>query len=302
MIMNIQLRNVLRHFGVSIGSVALLLLCATVHAQTASFTATYSGQGTNSTMCNTTFNISGQAPTLGTHPVFVWTVGTGEVFTDNLSMTIVNAMAARGFVSASVQYDNDAFGGNSRTATGKARCIYNRNNPASAISKLCARATADCNKGIVVAGFSQGSVLADLAANFDARVRAAWGLGNGVQYAFINLRSAVADGNRTLPSSRLRAVNGEQDQFLAGNDMTRTQDQELTGLNCGPTAQSCLQPNGSGWYIVFNSQVQDGAADHCYMAVGGCGNINTLDPTFVNGTAPWSLGPNLDFLQSFTQP
>lgn len=299
--MKTQLWNLLRPASVHMVSVFVMLLCTSVHAQTVAFTATYIGQGNNSTMCNTTFNISGQSPTTNTHPVFTWTVGTGESFTDTLSMVIVSAMAERGFVAASVQYDNDAFGGNARTAAGKARCIYNGSSMTSAVARLCARPTADCSKGIVVAGFSQGSVLAELAANFDTRVRAAWGLGAGVQYAFINLRSALADGNRTLPSNRLRIVNGEQDQFLAGTDMTRTQNQELTGLSCG-SAQSCLQGNGSGWYVVFNLQVQDRAADHCYMAVGGCGSINSLDPTFVTGTAPWSMGPNMDFLQSFTQP
>jgi hypothetical protein len=299
--MKSELQEHARHCLTASLAITVLLPCMAAHAQTASFTGTYTGQGNNSTMCNTTFNLLGREPATGVHPVFIWTVGTGESFTDALATTIVNAMAARGFVSASIEYDNDAFGGNTRTGTGKARCIYDGRSAASAVAKLCARATADCNKGIVVAGLSQGSVLAELAANFDARVRAAWGLGAGVQYAFINVRSAVADGNRTLPSSRLRVINGEKDEFLAGDDMTRTQNQELTGLNCG-TAQSCLQPNGSGWYIVFDSQVQDGVADHCYMTIGGCVNGSLLDPTFVNGTAPWSLGPNLDFLQSFTQP
>src|SRR5688572_5712365 len=42
----------------------------------------------------------------GPYPVFVWTPGTYEWFLDVLSVNFVSQMAARGFVSASVQYHN----------------------------------------------------------------------------------------------------------------------------------------------------------------------------------------------------
>jgi hypothetical protein len=113
----------------------------------------------------------------------------------------------------------------------------------------------------------------------------------------------VANGtSRVLSNTRLRAINGIHDTYVGGSDGTRTQDKKLTGFNCGTTATSCLQSNGSGYYIVTNAQVQDGDADHCYMTVGGCSSPTGLDPTWLNGTDAWTLNTNLNWLQTFTTP
>jgi hypothetical protein len=269
---------------------------------TTSFTTTYTGQGNGST-CNSTFNISGQEPsTTGTFPVFVYTIGTGETFTNASATAAVASMASRGYVAATVAYNSGTFSGCS-TISGKASCIFNPNSSASAISKLCARAKADCSKGIVVGGFSQGAVIATLAKNFNANVKAAWGIGDGVQYSIFNLTSCMGNGNRTLPSSNLRVVDGEKDQFIGPNAANvRSQFLTLTGLSCGNTAFSCLQSNGSGWYIVQNAQVGDGSADHCHMRrTGDCsGSQNSLDAGWQSGTDPWELNANLDWLNGFT--
>ena len=271
---------------------------------TTAFTATYTGQGNGSTTCGSTFNISGQEPTTtGTFPVFIYTIGTGETFTNASATAAVAAMASRGFVAATVQYNSGSFSGCS-TIAGKARCIFNGSSATSALARLCARPKADCSKGVVAGGFSQGAVIATLANNFDNRVQAAWGMGDGVRYSIFNLSSCMGNGNRTLPSSRLRVVDGEKDQFIgpnAGN--VRNQMLTLTGLSCG-TATSCLQANGSGWLIVTNGQVGDGSADHCYMRrTGDCGGSqNSLDAGWQTGTAPWELNANLAWLQSFTTP
>lgn len=272
---------------------------------TTSFTATYTGQGSGSTSCNTSFNISGQEPsTTGTFPVFVYMIGTGETFTNASATAAVAAMASRGFVAATVAYNSGTFSGCS-TLSGKARCIFNPSSTSSAISRLCSRAKADCSKGVVVGGFSQGAVLATLAKNFDSRVQAAWGMGDGVIYSIFNLTSCMADGNRTLPSSRLRAVDGQKDQFIGPTaDNVRSQFLTLTGLSCGSTAFSCLQSNGSGWYIIQNAQVSDGSADHCYMRNSGdcSGSQNSLDPRWQTGSDAWELNANLDWLATFTTP
>jgi hypothetical protein len=272
---------------------------------TTSFTATYTGQGNGATTCNTTFNISGQEPTTtGTFPVFIYTIGTSETFTNASATAAVAAMASRGFVAATVAYNSGSFG-NCTAISGKARCIFTGASSTSALARLCSRAKADCSKGVVVGGFSQGAVIATLAKNFDSRVQAAWGMGDGVQYSFFNLTSCMGNGNRTLPSSRLRAVDGEKDQFIgptAGN--VRSQFLTLTGLSCGSTATNCLQSNGSGWYIVQNAQVGDGSADHCYMRrTGDCGGSqSSLDVGWQTGTDPWELNANLDWLKTFTTP
>jgi hypothetical protein len=278
---------------------------ATQALTTTSFTATYTGQGNGSTSCGTSFNISGQEPAdAGTFPVFIYMVGTSETFTNASATAAVASMASRGFVAATVAYNSGSFSGCS-TLSGKARCIFNGTSTSSAVSRLCARAKADCSKGVVVGGFSQGAVLATLAKNFDARVQAAWGMGDGVQYSVFNLTSCMGNGNRTLPSSRLRAVDGEKDQFIGPTaSNVRSQFLTLTGLSCGSTATSCLQTNGSGWYIVQNAQVADGSADHCYMRRSGdCGGSqNSLDTGWQTGADPWELNANLDWLKTFTTP
>jgi hypothetical protein len=284
--------------------VCAALLSVPARAQTTSFTATYKGQGSFGT-CGTTYNISGREPSAGgKFPVFAYMVGTSESYTNASAMAAVGGMANRGYVAATIQYNSGSFG-NCSQISAKARCIFNPSSTSSAITKLCSRAKADCSKGIVAGGFSQGSVIATLAKNFDSRLQAAWGMGTGVRYSTYDLTSCMADGNRTLPSSRLRVINGEVDEFLGGNaNAVRDQCQKLTGFSCGSTAFSCLQSNGSGWYIVRGTEVQDGTAEHCYMRVGGCSlfpdNQDKLDQNWLNGTGAWSLNPNLDWLTGFT--
>ena len=270
---------------------------------TTSFTATYTGQGNGATTCNTSFNISGQEPTTtGTFPVFVYMVGTSETFTNASATAAVAGMASRGFVAATVAYNSGTFG-NCSAISGKARCIFNPSSTTSAISTLCARAKADCSKGIVVGGFSQGAVIATLAKNFNAGVQAAYGLGDGVIYSIFNLTSCMGNGNRTLASDHLRVVDGEKDQFIGPTaSNVRSQFLTLTGLSCGTSAFTCLQSNGSGWIIVQNAQVGDASADHCYMRqTGDCsGSANSLDVGWQTGADVWELNANLDWLTGFT--
>ncbi len=271
---------------------------STALAQT-SFTASYLG-GSGS-ICGTSYRIQGKEPTTtGRFPVFVYTVGTTEGYTHASAQAAVDEMVARGYVAATVEYDNASFGSCS-TLTSRARCIYDASRSSSAISTLCSRAKADCSKGVVVAGFSQGSIMAILAKNYDARVRAAYGLGAGVEYSIYDLSACVADGNRVLPSDRLRVVNGEGDGFMGSTEASvRAQVTEMTNLSC-PFASSCARSNNSGWYIVDNAEASDGNADHCYMRNSGCIGA-TLDQKWRFGTYGWSLRTNLDWLKQFTTP
>jgi hypothetical protein len=228
-------------------------------------------------------------------------VGTSETYNNASALAAVDEMASRGYVAATVQYPNSSFG-DCTTLSARAKCIFDSSGASSAVAALCSRPTADCSKGIVVAGFSQGSILSILSKNYDTRVQAAYGLGAGVQYSFYNLRACVANGNRSLSSARLRAVNGEADGFMGGTESSvRGQLQELTGRSCATS--SCLASDGSGWYIVKHAEVSDGNAEHCYMrATGGCnGSQNSLDQKWLNGTYDWSADPNLQWLTQFTQ-
>ncbi|HEY6909175.1 MAG TPA: hypothetical protein VI356_07385 [Myxococcales bacterium] len=284
------------------------ILCAAAFAARAantSFAATYTGQGSGAASCGTTFSISGQEPSAaGTYPVFVYMAGTSETYTNAAATAAVTGMANRGYVAATVQYDSGSFG-TCAQISGKAQCIFDASSATSAIRALCGRAKADCSKGIVVGGFSQGSIIAMLAKNYDGGVQAAYGMGAGVAYSTFDLRSCVANGNRSLTSDRLRAVDGELDQFLGGSQANvQSQLQELTGFTCAAGSYTCYQPNNSGWQIVKSSQVADGSADHCYMRASGnfcTGSQSKLDAGWQSGADTWELGANLDWLTGFTQ-
>ncbi|NEX62145.1 hypothetical protein [Noviherbaspirillum galbum] len=287
-------------------ALAALLLATTMHeagAQTTSFAATYNGASIAGGSCGSTYNISGAEPsTSGTYPVFIYLVGTSETYNNAAAMAAVNGMAAKGYVAATVDYATSQFGTCS-VLSAKSSCVFNANSATSAVAALCSRSKADCSKGIVVSGFSQGSVLALLSKNYDARVQAAYGMGMSNVYSTYNLSSCVSNGNRTLQSDRLRAVDGERDNFAGGTQSAvQTSLQNVTGLNCASGSYGCTNSNGSGWFIVKNSQVQDASADHCYMrGSGDCfGSQNSLDAGWKGGTANWELGANLQWLTNFT--
>lgn len=265
--------------------------------QTSMFNASYQGRGSTSS-CNTSYAIRGYEPSSsGTFPLFIYTVGTGENYLSDNAISTIQEMAARGYVAATVNYSNSSFG-NCSTLSSRANCIYNGNNGQSAVAQLCARGKADCSKGIVVAGLSQGSIMAVLARNYDNRVRAAYGQAIGVKYSIYDLSSCVANGNRSLPSNRLRAVTGAQDGFMGSSPTSvRNQLRDLTGINGGAYSYTGLNTNGSGWYMVANAEVDDGNASHCYMFVGGCTGVEDSN---WRGNQGWSLDINLDWLQSFT--
>lgn len=278
------------------------LVSSVAFGQTTSFTASYKGQGSGSTSCNTSFTITGEEPSAsGKYPVFVYMVGTTETSTNASATAAVQGMANLGYVAATIQYDSGEFGNCSQIG-GKAMCIFNPNSSSSAVETLCSRAKADCTKGIVTGGFSQGAVMATLAKNTDSRVQAAWGMGDGVSYSTTSLSSCMANGKRTLPSDRLRAVNGDKDEFTGNTESKQqTNMQSLTGFTCASGSTSCLQSNGSGWIIVQDAQTQADDADHCYMRDGGCfASQNSLDSGWKSGSSNWELNANLKWLTQFT--
>jgi hypothetical protein len=269
-------------------------LLSTATAWAGDFTSSYSAG-------YSTYSIKGTEPASGTHPVFIYTVGTTESYDNGQAMAAVAEMAAKGFVAVAVQYDSGSFGTCSQILA-KAKYIYNSASTTSAVSKVCARASADCSKGVVVAGFSQGSVIAVNAKNYDARVRAAYGMGTHNKYSFYSLTSCMNNGGHTLASTNLRIVNGDNDSFAGGTaSSVRSTSQAVTGKSCGTGAYECLNTNGSGWIMLRGSQVGDGSADHCYQrALGGCtGSQNTLDSAWRNGTGNWGLKANLTWLNGF---
>jgi hypothetical protein len=239
--------------------------------------------------------------------VFVYLVGSGEAHDGAEAPTIVRAAAEQGFVAASVAYPDFQFF--STGIDGNARCIFDAWSGLSAVYKLCMRPTANCLKGVVVAGFSQGSTIALRAANYDWRVRAAYLLSNAEERDGIEgaVRWTMAmpppTGTRALPGSRLRIVDGISD----APGERRDELNDMTGRACAVTATSCLAVDGSGWYVVQNAQVANGKADHCYfMGADGYSSCTVagtppFDPTWLTSTTePWALQPNLAWLRGHT--
>ena len=87
--------------------------------------------------------------------------------------------------------------------------------------------------------------------------------------------------------------------------------QNTAGTTCLDTDHSCFRANGSGWYLVEDTEVEDHIADHCYFVGarpdGGQLGCAYQDETFDVGwkppaTTPWSLPVNLDWLAGFAGP
>ncbi|EKU26120.1 hypothetical protein [Xanthomonas graminis] len=284
-----------------LGMAVLGSLAGIASAQTTSgFAMAYNAQGTG-------YGISGQEPSAaGKYPVYVHIGGTGENYQSNWSMAAVNTAAAKGFVAASVQYDNGSFG-DCGVIGSRARAIFDANSLSSAIAQLCSRDKADCSKGVVTGGMSQGSIISVLSHDYDNRIVASFGQGTGATYTpYYNLSACIADGNHSQSADRLRIIDGEHDMFVGGSEsIARSQATLVTGLNC-EGSQSCFRPNGSGWYIVKDSEVQDMYADHCFIEYGGMAGTQCsgalIDYGYLYGNAAWELNPTLDWLKRFVTP
>ena len=112
-------------------------------------------------------------------------------------------------------------------------------------------------------------------------------------------------GKHKLSSKYLRIVNGERDIYAFYQlSRVRAASIAVTGKRCDSFAYSCLNPNGSGWVMVRNSQVRDRSADHCFQrASGDCdGNQDVLDANWKSGRASWTWPANLNWLKTFARP
>ena len=260
------------------------------------YNATSGGSGT--TCVSTSLkSINGHEPTAaGTYPVAVYMTGTYMTYNGADAQAFTQRMAARGFVAATVEYINSSYPSTCAVLEAKASCIFNAASANSAISKLCARTKADCSKGIVVSGFSQGANLATLAKDNDSRARAALVFGDVYKPVIYNLMACLQDSATVFTASQMRAISGEVDGFAGGNSSNVRADLiSVTGRSCAASVWDCLQPDGSGWYMVKNAEVVDGNADHCFLLDGGCGT-SSLDLSFSTGSAAWSLDTGLAWL------
>ena len=106
---------------------------------------------------------------------------------------------------------------------------------------------------------------------------------------------ATPSGTRALPNNKLRinvGLNGIRGHL--GRRSLAERSECLPGQSC--TAFNCLRADGSGYYVVSNSEVSSGLATHCYQFVNpACSLTPTFNSQFIGGTLPWSLTPNLSW-------
>ena len=273
-----------------------------------SMTGAYYGHTNGACSSSTLRNIAGSEPAeAGTYPVFVFLTGTTMPFNGADAQQLTSAMAQRGFVAATVQYDNGSYPSCGAMQT-KAKCIWDAANPKSAINAICSRPKADCaTKGIVVSGFSQGANLAALSKNYDARVRGAFLMGHGNKASgLIDVSSCSNNAATALLPSQMRSVNGESDSYFGGSAAgVRAQLSAVVGVRCGSSAYNCLQADGSGWFMVSNASLSDRKADHCYFFNGASSNCSTFsgfDTTWSGGTIGWSKETSLNWLAAKATP
>ncbi|HKP57947.1 MAG TPA: hypothetical protein VJV78_14540, partial [Polyangiales bacterium] len=242
--------------------------------------------------CMNPYRTTGFAPsdTNEPNPLFLYFVGTRFVdsdtsarFDSQAAAKVTEAMARRGFVALSVEYDN----GIADVLNNKLDCLYGKNSTETLLGKACAMSGVDCSRGIATWGHSQGALLAHMAATFDARVKAVWTTGYG------------GIDNPTLPSSRLRVVNGEAD---AMNAAVATLN-KTTGLSSGECPADgrdhCLRADGSGWVIVRKTACVTSMADHCWFDRRSCADSSiTLEPNWIDAKSNtlFALEGNADWV------
>jgi hypothetical protein len=256
----------------------------------------YSGSVNNGAACSTPYGTTGFEPVDASgarHPLFLYFVGTAFVpgdtsaaHTSEAAMKVTEAMARRGFVALSAEYDNGPIAWLSDHVAQLA-CLFGSTNPASLLAGACALSNVDCDLGVAAWGHSQGALVAHLAANSDGRVRAVWATGYG------------GDSRATLPPNRFRVVNGEADTtngLVASLNTTAG----FTSAECPDDGRDeCLRTDGSGWIVVRRADCQVSTADHCWFDRKSCTDtVITLEPNWVDPASvkPFALERNADWV------
>lgn len=283
-------------------ALAALALVEVATAAETTFSATY-----RTATMNKALQINGYEPaTAGTYPVFIYVTGTKLSPWSADDQSITQQMAQRGFVAAAVDYSTRMNYPSTCAGLNTAvREIFDNLDSTSAISVVTSRPKAAVSKGLVVMGFSQGANIASLSKNYDAAVQAVFLIGNGYNNMGI---SCYPDSMTTITGDRMRQAMGANDNAYAfggygGNiDANRQVLETTSGVSCGPTATSCIAPNGSGWYLVQSFETASGKDTHCFHYGNQlCGGF-PFDANFSGGSFFWSLSPALDWLKTFTTP
>jgi len=247
----------------------------------------------------------------GQFPVLLFFIGTLRSPHNPTARSIVDRAAELGFVAASVDYDTIASDfhavGECDSIRAKARCTLTVDDPASAESALqliCsnrridgsdAGLKADCDQGIVVSGFSQGATMAMIARDYEPRIAAMWGVGFHDQglldkkpLSCVHGSDGRPPGPRSLPTSRMRLIVGEQDKMM--RRPLRPHLEDVTGRVCTPAAGQCFAEDGSGWGLVPNRE-----------CTGNCVHEFLDDSHFWESPRWWGADANLAWLTRFVE-
>src|SRR5262249_38341093 len=145
---------------------------------------------------------------------FLWIPGTGEPPQDALSNLFISEMASRGFIAGSVQYSNTEHSVETcDDYTHRAEGIFNASRAGSGVNAICSLTGAACNKGVVVAGVSQGGAIAILAKNYASSISAVYALSMADTK---NFDACLAKSTTVISSDKLTIVNGASDSFQFG--------------------------------------------------------------------------------------
>ncbi|HKR50029.1 MAG TPA: dienelactone hydrolase family protein [Pseudonocardiaceae bacterium] len=294
----------MRTLGIRVILTATLVVAATLTSETKASAAepvktTISHQAWNGVQsndggwvdnpsCSRSLNAAVWEPAAsGRYPVAIVTVGTFGSITAPAYQELAREFGRQGFVAIVADYNTEVITkpiDRMDRVKAKANCTYKRSRPESVMTKVCARAKADCTKGIVTSGHSQGGAMAVPGHDYDSRIAAThvWGTGNDVPVT-------------TEMKSKTRVIAGEKD--TAGK--TPTDLNAMTGLNCDDQWE-CFRPNGSGWRRVRDSEVTDGDADHCFTTYDGCSG--PIDLKAMDASKNWSYPANVTWLKNFVTP
>lgn len=193
-------------------ALALVAACeGTVPVAYSAFTAWYTAEWDGTTE---TYSIRGHEPNSGTDkPVFIYFSGTDTGPTETAELRFTREMAGRDYVAAWVQYpDYDYYPMTCTDQHDKMAAVR------SGIDQVCARAKANCARGLAVMGFSQGAAVATLAKQYRSAVSAALLFGHGVTQTYCNCASCYSSANVLLPRSKRRLLNGQFDHVWGSTD------------------------------------------------------------------------------------
>ncbi|CAE8586989.1 unnamed protein product [Polarella glacialis] len=194
-------------------------------------------------------------------------------------------MALRGFVAASIGYDNanDDLKGDVANfcQVGKTKGNEIVQGSTSALAALCAMAEADCSKGVAVAGHSQGAFITMFSTISDARVTAqlilSAGTADGDMLCVVDAPDRclynAQMSNGGLNKAKRRYIIGNDDLIIGGSPANNLQSMKgISGYDCGDSLD-CIQVDGSGFFIIKGADYKNATCDKVGHSLYG-----TIDP------------------------